>query len=204
MKTPFVALLLFLGAGSCAILPGGRDKAPIVTRGAVCGTPFIQGVALGEVEGPGRCGISEAVEVDALGGVMLSQPARMNCGLAKQLNGWVKEDVASIIGRTGGGVESLQIAAHYVCKTRNGQPGARLSEHSFGNAIDISAFNLSDGSALTVREDWGRGKRGRLLRRLHASACGPFGTVLGPNSDRFHAGHFHLDIAQHRGGSYCR
>ncbi|MEM6577578.1 MAG: extensin family protein [Pseudomonadota bacterium] len=204
MRRTFFALLALLGLGSCAGLIGSRDQALIVTRGAICGTPMIQGVSLGEVKGRGRCGIQDAVEVDAVGGVLLSQPSRMNCDTARTLNSWVTDQMTPLVGDTGGGVKSLQVAAHYSCKTRNGRRGARLSEHSFGNAIDISAFNLADGSALTVLTDWGGGARGRLLKKLHASACGPFGTVLGPNSDRFHKTHFHFDIARYRRGSYCK
>jgi hypothetical protein len=39
---------------------------------------------------------------------------------------------------------------------------------------------------------------------MHKAACGPFGTVLGPNSNRFHQDHFHFDTARYRSGSYCR
>jgi len=39
---------------------------------------------------------------------------------------------------------------------------------------------------------------------MHRAACGPFGTVLGPNADRFHQDHFHFDTARHRSGPYCR
>jgi len=97
----------------------------------------------------------------------------------------------------------IQVAAHYACRTRNNRPGARLSEHALGIAIDISAFVLADGTRLTVLNDW-RGRNGQLMKRLHASACGPFGTVLGPNSDRHHQDHFHFDVAEYRNGSYCR
>jgi hypothetical protein len=42
------------------------------------------------------------------------------------------------------------------------------------------------------------------MRRAHKTACGPFGTVLGPNADRYHQDHFHFDTARYRSGSYCR
>jgi hypothetical protein len=63
---------------------------------------------------------------------------------------------------------------------------------------------MRDGSRVTVLSGWNDPEDGRLLRRLHRGACGPFGTVLGPNSDRFHQDHFHFDVARHRGGPYCR
>lgn len=189
----------------CSFFGGEEEEPDLVTRGAICGDPAIQGVVVGEVPGPGGCGIANAVEVDAVGGVLLSQPSLMKCATAQTLNGWVQEDMKPIVGDMGGGVKSLKVAAHYVCRTRNHQSGARLSEHAKGNAIDISAFRLADGSEISVLDHWRAGNaRSRVLKRLHASACGPFGTVLGPESDRFHQTHFHLDIAEYRSGSFCR
>ena len=104
----------------------------------------------------------------------------------------------------GGGLSGLRVAAHYACRTRNHQPGALISEHGKGKAIDIAALQLRDGSEISVLDDWGQGPKGRVLRQVHRQACGPFGTVLGPESDRFHRDHFHFDTARHRGGPYCR
>ena len=48
---------------------------------------------------------------------------------------------------------------------------------------------------------------GKLLETM---ACGtaavvtPVGTVLGPESDRFHQDHFHFDTARQRNGPFCR
>jgi hypothetical protein len=55
-----------------------------------------------------------------------------------------------------------------------------------------------------VLDHWNTGHKGRILRQLHQTACGPFGTVLGPEADRHHQDHFHFDTANHRGGAYCR
>lgn len=174
------------------------------TEGSVCGVASIKGEAIGDVPGPGGCGVENAVRITSVGGIMLSQPATLNCGTAKTFDGWVREAAIPIIGTTGGGLRSLKVPAHYACRTRNHKRGARLSEHSKGNAIDISEFHLADGSALSVQGDWGGGRKGRIMKELHASACGRFGTVLGPKSDRYHRDHFHFDIARHRGGPYCR
>lgn len=157
---------------------------------------------LGNVPGPGACGVTNAYRVTEAAGVKLSQPATLRLATAERLDAWLRAHAIPIIGNRGGGLVGIQVPAHYVCKTRNGRPGARLSEHAKGNAIDISHFILADGSRISV-SDW-RGSNGRVLKRLHASACGPFGTVLGPDSDRFHQSHFHFDIADYRSGSYCR
>ncbi len=170
-------------------------------RGAVCGDVEIQGEEVGRVPGRIRaCGIKDAVRVRSVSGVSLSQSALMNCQTAKALKKWVEKGVQPAFGRRDR-VVGLKVAAHYACRTRNNRPGARISEHGKGNAIDISGFTLESGRTVTVLQGW----NGRdPLRRIHKAACGPFGTVLGPRADRYHKDHFHLDTARHRGGPYCR
>ena len=174
-------------------------------RGAICGDPDIQGETVGFV--PGRlsaCGIQDAVRVRSLSGVPLSQEAMIDCPTAKALKTWVDKGMKPAIGTTGGGVAQITVAAHYACRTRNNQPGAKVSEHGKGRAIDISGFRLRDGSEITLLKDWNRRDTGALLRAMQQRACGIFGTVLGPDSDRFHKDHFHFDTARHRGGAFCR
>lgn len=172
--------------------------------GGICGRPSIQGQAIDPVPGAGACGIPQAVRVTAVSGIALSRSARMDCGTAQALDDWVRQGVIPVVGNTGGGAVSLKVAAGYACRTRNNQPGGRLSEHGKGRAIDISGIMLANGSEINVLRDWGRGAEGRILRELHRRACGPFGTVLGPDGDRFHQDHFHFDTARYRSGPFCR
>lgn len=173
--------------------------------GGICNDPSIQGERISPIPGriPG-CGVPEAVRVRAVSGVPLSQSATVDCPTAIALRQWVDTGVRPAVGNQGGGIKSLQVAAHYICRTRNHQPGARISEHGKGRAIDISAINLQDGSQISVLRDWGRGRKGAALKAMERAACGPFGTVLGPNADRFHRDHFHFDTARYRSGPYCR
>lgn len=46
-------------------------------------------------------------------------------------------------------------------------------------------------------------KRTRFLREAHTTACKYFGTVLGPEANRDHQNHFHLDMAPRKTGNYC-
>ncbi|WP_299691876.1 extensin family protein [uncultured Tateyamaria sp.] len=173
-------------------------------KGQVCGDPDLQGDVVGYV--PGRlsaCGISEAVRLRSVSGVTLSQSALMDCKTAKALKRWTEAGAKPALRGNGGGLAGYRVAAHYACRTRNNQPGARVSEHGKGRAIDISGFSLRDGTQLTVLNDWNSRHR-TALRSMHKAACGPFGTVLGPNSDRFHRDHFHFDTARYRNGPYCR
>jgi hypothetical protein len=98
----------------------------------------------------------------------------------------------------------LRAAPHCPCRTRNNKRGAKISEHGKGKAIDISGFTLDTGRTITVAGGWRTGQSRKALLRAWRAACGPFGTVLGPNADRYHQDHFHMDTARHRGGNYCR
>ena len=155
------------------------------------------------VTGPGGCGVRDAWVVTEAGGVKLSRPAIMTMETARALDRWVRNGAIPAIGRRGGGLEELTVAAHYACRTRNSRAGARLSEHAQGRAIDISSFVLASGERISVLRGW-RGADSRVLRRMHRAACGPFGTVLGPDADRHHQDHFHFDVASYRSGPYCR
>ncbi|MEM7319560.1 MAG: extensin family protein [Pseudomonadota bacterium] len=173
-------------------------------KGSVCGDIDIQGQKVGKVPGKIKgCGVTDAVRVTSIDDVRLSTGAIMTCDTAKSLKAWVQKGVKPAfkpIGR----ISELKVAAHYACRTRNNQRGARISEHGKGRAIDISAFTTDTGQTITVAQGWRGGRERKALIRAWQSACGPFGTVLGPRADRFHRDHFHMDTATYRSGTYCR
>lgn len=173
-------------------------------RGQVCGDPSIQGTVVGRVNGAGACGIEGAVRLRSVAGVSLNPRATIDCPTARALKTWVERGVLPAVGSEGGGASSLRVVSDYACRTRNNQPGARLSEHSFGRAIDIAGIRLQDGSEMTLLTDWNSQGDGAQLRQMWRAACGPFGTVLGPEANRFHRDHFHFDTARYRSGSFCR
>ncbi|MEM1307751.1 MAG: extensin family protein, partial [Pseudomonadota bacterium] len=47
-------------------------------------------------------------------------------------------------------------------------------------------------------------RRARFLKAAQRSACKHFGTVLGPEYDRTHENHFHVDLARRKHGPFCR
>ncbi len=173
-------------------------------RGSVCGVRSIRGANATRISGRGGCGIANPVKVTEVAGIPLTRELVVNCTTAKRLDKWVSRSVKPTLARKGGGLASIQIIGGYACRTRNSRSGAKLSEHAKGNAVDIAGFKLRDGTIYSVKRDWRRGRGKSSLRRIHKSACGPFGTVLGPNADRHHKDHFHVDVARHRSGSYCR
>lgn len=181
-----------------------REQQLARARGQICGDPALQGDVLGVVDGPGACGVTDAVRVRAVAGVTLVPQATMDCRTAQALQDWVSEGAMPAVGTLGGGIESLRVGSHYACRNRNNRSGGRLSEHALGRAIDIGAISLRDGTNITVLQGWDSRAYGDLLRRMWRTACGPFGTVLGPEANRFHLDHFHFDTARYRSGTYCR
>jgi hypothetical protein len=97
-------------------------------------------------------------------------------------------------------VEIRQISA-YSCRGMNGQAGAPISEHAFGNALDIAAFVLADGHRITVKGGWnGTPEEQGFLRDVQGSACDQFTTVLAPGSNQFHYDHIHVDLMRRPSG----
>jgi hypothetical protein len=192
-----------------AFRPKGRPKGLKIQRIAipkglrtVCDTPGLVGRYEAEKKSPhAGCGIRRPVRLHQVSGVTLNQKPLLNCRTAQAFKRWVDRGAKPAVR---GKISSIRVVAHYACRTRNNRKGAKLSEHAKGNAIDIASITTSDGRVYSVLKDWRTKEKGRALRQMHRAACGPFGTVLGPNSDRFHQDHFHFDTARHRGGPYCR
>jgi hypothetical protein len=91
-------------------------------------------------------------------------------------------------------VEIKQISA-YSCRGMNGNSRAHISEHAFGNALDIAGFTLADGRHISVRDGWkGMPEEQGFLRDVQAAACQQFSTVLAPGSNVHHYDHIHVDL----------
>lgn len=81
-----------------------------------------------------------------------------------------------------------------------------VSEHSYGNAIDIRSLTLESGQKLSVLSDYGptdqepKTKQQRFLQRLGELAFDEnvFSVSLGPHWDALHRDHFHFDMARYR------
>ena len=164
-----------------------------------------------EIDGPGICGLTEPYMVGALAGdsVQLDTVATLDCPMIAALDEWVTKVVQPVAqARFGQSVAQIDTMGSYSCRGMNGQAGAKISEHAFGNALDVGGFRLADGRKITVVRDWTRGdeQSQAFLRDVHAGACESFTTVLGPGSNAFHYNHIHVDLAMHGGGGrhYCK
>jgi hypothetical protein len=175
------------------------------------------------INGPGTCGADYPLRVTAIGGAgvfgladdvvpahppstlaaggtaapaALMPAATLACPLVSRLDRFVTDAVQPAARRWFGRpvVEIKQISA-YSCRGMNGDPYANISEHAFGNALDIAAFTLADGRKVTVKDGWhGTPEEQGFLRDIHGAACKMFTTVLAPGSNPYHDDHMHVDL----------
>jgi hypothetical protein len=152
--------------------------------------------------GPGACGSPDMVELEGVlmpdtRRVAVEPPAVLNCTMAESLAGWLREEAAPRVAKLGSALAAIENYDSYECRTRNRVPGAKLSEHAHGDALDLRALRLADGRRIELTD----AKVDVSLREgLRDSACHRFTTVLGPGADGFHNGHVHLDVIQRRAG----
>ncbi len=152
----------------------------------------------------GSCGIANPVRVSKLsGGIVVKPAAVLNCNMALAFAEWVKKDVQPAARlRYLSGVAEIKNMSSYSCRTIGNKRGGRLSEHSFGNAIDIGGLTLNNGKVLQVHKPGFFALReSSLLNKIRSDACDRFTTVLGPGYNAAHADHFHLDLMNRRGRS---
>jgi hypothetical protein len=156
-----------------------------------------------DIKGTGVCHVTKPVQLrsvlTSVGRVDLPGTPLLNCAFAQQFVVWLSDVAAPLVAGAGGAkISSLSTGTSYQCRTRNGDLSGRMSEHAFGNAVDIAGITLTNRRRIeiTAASDPQDPDR-RLLAALRASACGYFSTVLGPGADAAHASHFHFDRGVH-------
>jgi hypothetical protein len=198
-----------------------RHEAEIscLKSGAVKESPAI--AITKAIDGPGACGVDYPLRVASLGetalmsfaeasatarSVAVAPAATLACPLVSALDRFVADSVQPAARRWFGQpvVEIKQISA-YSCRGMNDVPGARISEHAFGNALDIAAFTLADGRTISVKDGWrGTPAEQGFLYDVQGAACAQFTTVLAPGSNAYHEDHMHVDLMRRSSGrSIC-
>ena len=172
------------------------DHCPVFNQG------LIEAEALPAFFEKGKCGHEAPFSVTALNGeaaVRFSQPAKLNCAMASQLQRFFAQSVQPLSqDYFDQKVVSVRVAASYACRSRNHKSGAKLSEHATMNAFDLGSLTLEDGTVLSVLDDWsGMGRKARFMKAVNRQACRYFTTVIGPGGDRYHQNHFHFDLGRH-------
>ena len=201
-------LLLSLALWACSGTPTfvaryepwrAEEERACLATGLVRETEFV--TARSALGGPSVCGAIKPFRVAAAarGAVALEPAALLRCPMVHALDYWVDQVVAPAARHhLRASVVALTIAGSYSCRPMNSVGGAFLSEHGHANAIDISGFVLENGTVIALKDGWrGPLSERNFLRAVHSGACRVFTTVLGPDYDRRHHDHFHLDLARH-------
>jgi hypothetical protein len=145
--------------------------------------------------GPQRAPLTTA----SAGPVELKPPATLACPLVSMLDQWIDSAVqpAALHWFRQSVVEIKQISA-YSCRGMNGNPNAHISEHAFGNALDVAEFTLADGHKVSVQYGWhGTPEEQGFLHDVQSAACDDFTTVLAPGANVYHYNHIHVDLMRH-------
>jgi hypothetical protein len=132
----------------------------------------------------------------------VSPPATLACPIVSALDRWISDAVQPAAQKWfGQPVTGIKQISAYSCRGMNGNPNAHISEHAFGNALDIASFVLADGRVITVERGWrGAPEEQGFLRDVQAAACELFTTVLAPGSNVYHYNHIHVDLMRRASG----
>ncbi len=136
--------------------------------------------------------------------VQVQPPATLACPVMSALDQWIAGAVQPAAAHwfRQPVVEIKQISA-YSCRGMNGNPNAHISEHAFGNALDIAEFDLADGHKISVQYGWhGTPEEQGFLHDVQAAACDQFTTVLAPGANVYHYNHIHVDLMRHYNGRH--
>jgi hypothetical protein len=156
---------------------------------------------------PAQCATVDLVRLDRVTMpdrtmVALNPPPVLLCSMAETVAQWIREDVGPAAAELGAPLAAITDLDSYGCRSRNRIPGAKLSEHGKGNALDVSAIKLRNGALFNLTDPLVARSFREQMRGL---ACARFTTVLGPGSDSYHNDHIHLDLAERsRGYRICQ
>jgi hypothetical protein len=175
-----------------------NESAPRYLRGSVTSQPDTS-----EAEAPlPALGPARGNPVSSFGPVTLKPTATLACPIVSALDRWLADAIQPAAMRWFGArvVEIKQISA-YSCRGMNGNPRAHISEHAFGNALDIAGFTLADGRYISVQKGWkGLPEEQGFLRDVQGAACREFTTVLAPGANVYHYNHIHVDLMRRASG----
>jgi len=194
-----------------------RHEAEIscMKSGAVKEGPSV--ATIKAIDGPGACSVDYPLRVATLGEsalvgfaeesitarqVAVAPAATLACPLVSVLDRFVSDAVQPAATRWfGQPVTGIKQISAYSCRGMNDESDARISEHAFGNALDIASFTLADGRTITVKDGWrGTPEEQGFLHDVQDTACTLFTTVLAPGSNAYHDDHMHVDLMRRSSG----
>jgi len=145
------------------------------------------------------CSVKDPVLVSSLPDDLAVSPASlMTCQLAESLVTWAR-DVLTVEAEKNfqSKPTKLLIGTSYQC--RDQRSGGKLSEHAFGNGVDVMGFEFAKRPPLLVGPHAEGSPEAAFQNAVRQGACPVFTTVLGPGSDAAHGDHLHLDMRERKG-----
>jgi len=125
----------------------------------------------------GICKVKNGVRISSFADTTFNGAIILSCPTAIRVDDWLREIKARRITHIGS----------YNCRTQRNNK--IMSEHSFGNALDIVSIN-----GAVFERDWQNNTPKRqLLKQSYDAACHIFSNVIGPDDSALHAKHLHLD-----------
>lgn len=184
-----------------------EDLAMCLTELKAIGAVFSQDEAIDDKTG---CGIRHPITIRRLlPDVALQPEATLRCETALSLARMVSDMLIPAARRAFPDkpkLSGITQASGYVCRNRNGAADGKVSEHAYGNAIDITGLSFGEEKmpVMIARQDDGTAEAA-FQRAFNTLACLYFTTVLSPGSDPTHQDHLHLDVIKRNSGfRYCR
>jgi hypothetical protein len=177
-----------------AVLPEEDDEAPLAkpaSRAPVAQPPARTPPPLG----PARpAAVANAVNVNP--------PATLACPLVSALDRWISQGVQpAALHWFGVPVTEIKQISAYSCREMVGNGSSHISEHAFGNALDVAGFTLADGRTISVVKGWhGSAEEQGFLHDVQLYACETFNTVLAPGYNAAHYNHIHVDLMRRDSG----
>jgi hypothetical protein len=153
----------------------------------------------------GECAVRNAVLLSKLpGGIEVAPHSLMTCPLAEGLAHWARDVLSPEAERHLKATPNrLQIGTSYECRQQ--RSGAKLSEHAFGNGVDVMGFGFAGRPAIPVGFLPEGSPEAQFQEAVRKGACASFTTVLGPGADADHGDHLHLDQRnRNRGYRICQ
>ncbi len=153
-----------------------------------------------DTEDSAQCHIRNSVRLRKVAGASL-RATDTRCDLALKMAMWVEHGVQPAAEKHFGmPVRAIRTQGSYNCRPIFGTQ--RMSTHAQAKAIDVAGFTLASGRQIELLKHWdGTPEEKAFLRAVRDAACDWFSTTLGPDFNRAHADHFHL---QSEGWGTCR
>jgi hypothetical protein len=186
-----------------AVLPQGRARPAYPQTQPAYNAPVYQPPRavppLGPMRGPSA--------TTAMMPAAVTPPATLACPLVSALDRWIRDGVQpAALHWFGSPVAEIKQISSYSCREMVGSGTSSISEHAFGNALDVAAFTLADGRRITVKDGWhGSPEEQGFLHDVQGYACDVFTTVLSPGYNAAHYNHIHVDLMRRASGRHpCR